>query len=86
MKKFKKGNRTWATRKKMLGWIIDTKAGTIALLPHRVERLDAILNSIKPNQRTIATKTWHKVMEELWSISIALPGSKGLFSLLKEAF
>ena len=34
----------------------------------------------------IATKDWHKVLGELRSISITLPGSVGLYSLLQESF
>ena len=86
LKKFKKGNGTWATKKRMLGWNIDTVAQTIALPPHRAERLTAILDSIPRTQRTVPTKTWHKVLGELRSMSIALPGAQGLFSLLQEAF
>ena len=70
----------------MLGWKIDTVAQTIALLPHRAVRLTGILDSIPATQRTIPTKTWHKVLGELRSMSIALPGARGLFSLLQEAF
>jgi len=86
LKKFKKGNGTWSTKKRMLGWEIDTVAQTIALPPHRAERLSEILDSIPATQRTIPTKTWHKMLGELRSMSIALPGSRGLFSLLQEAF
>ena len=81
-----KGDATWATRKTILGWTIDTVAKTIELPPHRIERLHAILNSIKPNQRRIATKEWHKVMGELRSMVMAIPGARGLFSTLQEAF
>jgi len=69
----------------MLGWGIDTIAKTITLPPHRVTRLHKILNSIKPKQKTVPTKQWHKVLGELCSMSIAIPGSQGLFSLLQEA-
>ena len=86
MKKLKKGNATWATRKVMLGWTLDTVRGAMELPPHRVERLEATPDGIKPNQRRMPTKTWHKVLGELRSMATAIPGSKGLFSLLQEAF
>lgn len=86
LKKFKKGNGTWSTKKRMLGWNIDTVAQTIALPPHRAARLIEILDSIPPTLRTVPTKTWHKILGELRSMSIALPGARGLFSLLQEAF
>ena len=86
IKKLLKGNATWTTRKIMLGWLIDTVAGTIELPPHRVARLNEILASITPSTKVIATKQWHKVLGELCSMAIALPGARGLFSLLQEAF
>jgi hypothetical protein len=86
IKKFLKGNGTWSTKKRMLGWDIDTVAKTIRLPPHRVERLFEILDSIKPYHRTVSTKQWHKVLGELRSMTLAIPGSKGLFSILQEAF
>ena len=70
----------------MLGWLVDTIAKTITLPPHRVERLHAILDSVKPSQRYVATDIWHKLLGELCSMVIALPGAKGLFSTLQEAF
>ena len=85
VKKLKKGDATWSTRKIMLGWLINTAKGTIELPPHRVERLHTILNSISTTQRTIAENVWHKVLGELRSMAVAIPGARGLFSLLQEA-
>ena len=86
IKKMKKGDARWTTKKVMLGWELDTVDKTIRLPPHRVERLREILSSIKPKQRAILTKDWHKIVGELRSMALALPGSLGLFSLLQEAF
>ena len=36
--------------------------------------------------KVIAVKQWHKILGELRSMSIAIPGARGLFSLLQEAF
>jgi len=86
IKKCKKGDATWATTKIILGWFLDTIAKTISLPDHRAKRLHEILDSISPEQRWIATKSWHKIIGELRSMSIALPGCTGLFSILQEAF
>ena len=86
LKKLLKGDATWDTRKVILGWLIDTVRGTIELPPHRIERLHEILDGISPNQKVIAVKEWHKVLGELRSMSIAIPGARGLFSVLQEAF
>ena len=56
IKKLLKGDIWWDTRKIILDWLIDTIQGTIELPPHRVERLDALLGSIGPDQRVIAVK------------------------------
>ena len=86
LKKLKKGDATWATTKLILGWLVDTIHKTITLPPHRVARLSEILASIGPEQQYVSTKDWHKVLGELRSMSLALPGSLGLFSIMQEAF
>jgi hypothetical protein len=85
VKKLLKGDAYWETRKIILGWILDTIAKTLELPPHRRERLQAILDEIPPSQRRTSLKKWHKVLGELRSMSIALPGSRGLFSHLQLA-
>ena len=69
-----------------MGWIIDTVQGTIELPPHRVQRLHNILASITPKIKVVATNHWHKILGELCSMSIAIPGAQGLFYLLQEVF
>jgi hypothetical protein len=86
LKKLRKGDARWDTEKIILGWLLDTINKTISLPSHRAERLHEILNSITTDQRWIATKDWHKVIGELRSMSVALPGCTGLFSILQEAF
>jgi len=86
VKKMAKGDAKWSTRKLVLGWIIDTVRGTIELPPHRVDRLLEILSSIQPNQKQIATQSWHQIIGELRSMVSAISGARGLFSTLQEAF
>ena len=85
-KKFCKGDGTWATRKLVLGWIIDTAESTITLPPHRIERLATLLASVPRSTKRIATQRWHKLMGELRSMVLAIPGSRGMFSTLQTAF
>ena len=85
LKKLRKGDGSWNTKHTVLGWEVDTVAQTIALPPHRQARLREILDSITPQQRRIGVTKWHQVLGELRSMSIALPGSRGLFSFLQEA-
>ena len=86
VKKLLKGDGTWNTRKIIFGWVLDTINGTIKLPLHCVARLNAILASVTPKMKVIAVQQWHKIMDELRSMSIAIPGARGLFSLLQEAF
>ena len=86
VKKLLKGDGAWATQKVLLGWFVDTIAGTISLPPHRLERFGALLDSIAPTQRRIGIKAWHKFLGELRSMVLGLPGTSGLFGPLQHAF
>lgn len=85
MKKLLQGDCSWSTVKLVLGWIIDTVNMTIQLPQHRIDRLWEILNSIPRHQKRTSVKKWHKVLGELRSMSIALPGSRTLFGRLQNA-
>lgn len=85
LKKLRKGDCSWSTIKLVLGWIVNTVAMTVELPQHRQERLGAILSSIPPSQKRIGVKKWHKLLGELRSMSLALPGAKGMFGMLQEA-
>ncbi|CAK9058977.1 Uncharacterized protein (Fragment), partial [Durusdinium trenchii] len=85
LKKLDKGDASWSTNHTILGWDIDTNQKTITLPSHRKERLAEVLDSIPPHQKRIGVTKWHKVLGELRSMSLALPGSRGLFSALQKA-
>jgi hypothetical protein len=85
VKKLLQGDACWMTREVILGWIIDNLKMTIELPQHRVERLAKMLESTPRTQKRVSVQKWQQVLGELRSMSIALPGSKGLFSLLHEA-
>ena len=85
VKKLLKGDASWSTRKEVLGWVIDSVAGTITLPPRRLTRLGDILEGLPRTKKRIATKEWHKVLGELRSMVLAVPGLRGMFSLLQEA-
>jgi hypothetical protein len=85
LKKLLKVDTTWATRKAVLGWVIDTIEKTLEIPAHRIERLQEILDSILPTQKRESVQKGRKVLGELRSMSIALPGTRGLFSILQEA-
>ena len=85
MKKLRKGDLSWNTIKTVLGWVINTTTMTIHLLDHRVARLAVILASIPATQKRSLLKKWHKVIGELRSMSLALPGSRNIFSQMQKA-
>ena len=69
----------------MLGWIFDSVNMTIALPPHRVARLKEIVHTIPRTQQRVGVDKWHKILKELRSMALALPGARGLFSQMQEA-
>ena len=85
VKKMLKGDACWATTKRILGWDIDTLAETISLPPHRLERLYELLDAISPPHKRVSVKRWHQLLGELRSMAPALPGARGLFSILQDS-
>jgi hypothetical protein len=85
VKKLMKGDCSWSTIKTVLGWVIDTVSMTIHLPPHRIERLGEILSQIPRSQKRTSVKKWHRLLGELRSMSLALPGARHLFSHMQHA-
>ena len=85
LKKLLQGDAYLCTRKVVLGWLIDTVQQTLQLPAHRISRLQALFDELRGKTR-VRLKLWHKVLGELRSMSIGIPGSRGLFSLLQEGF
>jgi len=85
VKKMLQGDANWGTCKTILGWIIDTVAMTISLPPRRLQRLADILAEIPLSQKRTSVKRWHQILGELRSMSLAIPGARGLFSHMQDA-
>ena len=85
VKKMQQGDACWATFKRILGWDLNTQTETLHLPPHRLDRLYELLALVQPPKRRVSVKSWHKLLGELRSMSPALPGSRGLFSVLQHA-
>ena len=84
-KKMLKGDACWATRKRILGWDIDSATHTLHLPEHRLARLREVLTWLLPPHKRLSVQRWHQVLGELRSMSPALPGTRGLFSVLQAA-
>jgi hypothetical protein len=85
VKKLRKGDAYWATRKEVLGWVLDCTQMTIELPSRRLLRLWEILDSVSLSQKRTSKKKWQQILGELRSMTIAIPGLKGMFSLLQHA-
>jgi hypothetical protein len=85
VKKLRQGDAHWSTQKTILGWDVDTVAGTLQLPPHRVARLQSLLDTVQPPRKRMSLREWHRLLGELRSMGPGLPGSRGLFSLLQHA-
>jgi hypothetical protein len=83
-KKLAQGDAAWATRKVILGWLFDTVRRTIELPRHRADRLHSILASFPRHQRRTSCQKWQRLVGELRSMVIAIPGGRGLFSQLQS--
>jgi hypothetical protein len=83
VKKLRQGDASWSTVKIVLGWLIDSLKKTIQLPPHRLERLQTLLNDYR-GRKSISQKQSHRLMGELRSMALGIPGSAGLLSLLQN--
>ena len=81
-KKLDQWDASWKTTGTVLGWLIDTVAGTLCLPPHRLERLHALLVDLISTAQSSVSQ-WHRLLGELRSMVLALPGCEGLFSQLQ---
>ncbi len=79
--KVTKGDATFSTHKRLLGWDIDTHRLTIHLPPHRAERLGYLLTTTL-NSTYTTRKKWQRLLGELHSMVPALHSAKYLFSIL----
>jgi hypothetical protein len=85
IKKMLKGYATRATRKVVLGWLLDTLAMTVQLPSHRVTHWFEILDYITPKQHRTTVNKWQKLLVELRSMVLAIPGGRGLFRVIQDA-
>ena len=75
----RKGDYTWSTIILIMGYIIDTTAKTITLPEDPFQCLAEILASVPCSQKIIGVTKWHKVLRDLRSMALDLPGAQNLF-------
>jgi len=81
--KVEKGDATFLTQKRILGWDINTETMTIHLPHHRLERILDITTTFRHKKLT-TRKQWQKLLGELRSMTLALHSSAHLFSVLQH--
>ena len=85
LKKLRQGDACWSTCKEILGWLLDTDQMTLTLTERRTNRLHALLfDEFPPGRKRARVADWHRLLGELRSMTLALPGSRGLFSVLQH--
>jgi hypothetical protein len=84
LKKLRTGDGSWTTRKVVLGWVLDTIRQTMELPAHQKLLLANVFQDLRGRKR-ISRKTWRRYLGQLCFVSVAIPGSAGLFSTLQLA-
>ena len=84
IKKLKAGDGSFATRKVILGWILDLLRQQLELPAHRKELLAQIFTDLA-NRKRVSYKKWQRYLGLLRFVAEAIPGSKGLFCSLQLA-
>ena len=84
LKKLLKGDGSWATRKLILGWLIDTVRQTLELPAYRKEALAEIFTELAGKNR-VSNKRWMEILGKLRFVSVAIPGTGSLFTALQGA-
>ena len=85
LKKMRQGDAAWDLTKEVLGWIINILRGTVELPERRKQRLLELLAEHPRTRRRASAKNWHKLLGELRSMALAIPGLAGAFSILQDA-
>ena len=75
----------WSTCHLFLGWVIDTVNMMLSLPPHWENHFKEILSGIPIIQKWISVDKWRRVLEDIFSVAVSLPGSRGLFRHMQEA-
>jgi len=81
--KLDKGDGAWSTEKVILGWLLNTAAGTIQLPRDKAALLTSLLSHFTSLKRT-SRRRWYKLLGHLRHYSPALKGANYLFSILQS--
>ena len=85
LKKLRKGDAAWSTKKVILGWAIDTAKQVLTLPDDRKSSLTSLLDTVPPSDRRCSRRRWHKLLETLRSTVTAIAGAARIFTRLQHA-
>lgn len=85
VKKLREGDASLDVIKEVLGWIIDSAQGTVALPVRRQIRLNDLLDQYPRRRRRARVSDWQSLIGELRSMALGVPGLSGHFSILQKA-
>ena len=75
----------WSTRTTVLGWDINMIAHLLRLPPRRKEKVVTSLAAIPRKAHSKSLSKWRKLLGILRSITLAVAGSMGIFTLVQHA-
>ncbi len=81
--KVTKRDATFSTKKRILGWDIDTVTMHLTLPTHRRDRLRDLLYGFA-SKRYASKKKWQQLLGELRSMALAIHSAKYLFCILQQ--
>ena len=58
LKKAMQGDGDWETTKEIMGWVVDTDAGTLRLSPKRMAELGTLLDNPPPHNVEFPQRNW----------------------------
>ena len=85
LKKLRKGDAAWSTKKVILGWAIDTEKQVLTLPEDRKASLLALLDTVSPSASRCSQRRWHKLLGTLRSTVPTIAGAAGMFTCLQHA-
>ena len=83
LKIFRRGNETWKTCKKIIGWLVDNlRLANYILHSHWVE---SVLKLFQPSKHFPSAKRYWKLIGDLRSLILDIPGDGGLLCHLRSS-
>ena len=83
--KLSQGDSTWYTKKRVLGWGIDTKEHHLRLTPRQDIKLRAALDASAASAHQVSLRKWRHILGLVHSITLSVAGAHCMFTFLQHA-